>query len=133
MKINASPLFKNETPEIRAFHLLQHLFFLLPKLYRSTLFCGFTFLQKRFELNQVFIHRLAGVDTKELCDGVTQCARWRHVVHLNSHARAAIPILVEANKTSMLNWESGHSFPDNQFVRDILNDMRLDYSEKLLY
>ena len=104
---------KMKRPKTRAFHLLQHLFFLLLNLQRSALFCCFTFLQKRFKLNQVFIHRLAGVDTKELCDDVTQCACRRHGVHLNSHARAAIPILVEANKTSMLNLGVGHGFPYN--------------------
>src|SRR5687768_5079819 len=95
--------FKRKRPKTRAFPVTQYFFFPLLKVYRSTCFCCFPFLQKRFELNQVFMHRLARVDTKELCNRMTQCPRWRHVVHLNSHASTAVPVLVEADKTGMLN------------------------------
>jgi len=49
------------------------------------------------------MHGLAGIDAKELGDRVTQRARRRRVAHLHRHAGAAIPVLVEAHETGMVD------------------------------
>src|SRR5215207_6387754 len=64
---------------------------------------GLSFLQKCLESYQVVVHCLAWVYAKELRDRMPGYTCWRQVVHLDSHARAAVAVLIEADKPGAAN------------------------------